>query len=71
MTTYDNGAFSVEQTRFKLFESSREVDGVKEKLVTALSEDVCVMHTRLLLDGWANGWSESRVVNSGVVGGKL
>ena len=42
-----------------------------EKLVTSLSKQLCIEHTRFYLKGCQEGWTDSRVVNSGVVGGKL
>ena len=44
-----------------------------EKLVTSLSKQICIDHTRFYLKGRQEGWDEeqSRVVNSGKVGGKL
>ena len=44
-----------------------------EELVTALSEEQCISGTRFYLKGRQEGWSSnnSRVVNDGVVGGKL
>jgi len=43
------------------------------ELVTALTEDICVRMTRFYLKGEQEGWGDenSRVVNDGVVGGKL
>ena len=42
-------------------------------LVSALTEDICIRMTRFYLKGRQEGWDEttSRVVNDGVVGGKL
>ena len=42
-------------------------------LVSALTEDICIRMTRFYLKGRQDGWDEktSRVVNDGVVGGKL
>jgi len=43
------------------------------ELITALTKDVCIQMTRFHLKGEQEGWSSdtSRVVNDGVVGGKL
>jgi len=43
------------------------------ELITALTKDVCIQMTRFYLKGEQEGWSSdtSRVVNDGVVGGKL
>jgi len=66
---YDD-CFRVYQTRFKIWHSASK-DG--KELVTALSKDVCIRMTRFYLKGLQEGWPEenSRVLNSGVVGGKL
>jgi hypothetical protein len=42
-------------------------------LVSALTEEHCIRMTRFYLKGLQDGWDEktSRVVNDGVVGGKL
>jgi hypothetical protein len=44
-----------------------------EKLVTSLSKQLCIDHTRFFLKGRQEGWDteQSRVVNDGKVGGKL
>ena len=62
--------FRVYQTRFKIWHSAKR-DG--EELVTALTKDVCIRMTRFYLKGLQEGWNQenSRVVNDGVVGGKL
>jgi len=62
--------FRVYQTRFKIWHSAKK-DG--EELVTALTKDVCIRMTRFYLKGLQEGWNQenSRVVNDGVVGGKL
>jgi len=43
------------------------------ELVSGLTEDVCVRMTRFYLKGEQEGWGDknSRVVNDGVVSGKL
>ena len=63
-------AFRVYKTKYGLWHSAAK-DG--EELVTAMTEDQCISGTRFYLKGRQEGWSEknSRVVNSGVVGGKL
>ena len=40
-------------------------------LVTSPTKLLCIEHTRFYLKGCQEGWTDSRVVNSGVVGGKL
>ena len=62
--------FRVYKTRFKIWHSASK-DG--KELITALSKDVCIQMTRFYLKGEQEGWSSdtSRVVNDGVVGGKL
>ena len=62
--------FRVYQTRFKIWHSAKK-NG--EELVTALTKDVCIRMTRFYLKGLQEGWNQenSRVVNDGVVGGKL
>lgn len=40
-------------------------------LVTSPTKQLCIDHTRFYLKGCQEGWTDSRVVNSGVVGGKL
>jgi|DEB0MinimDraft_6_1074348.scaffolds.fasta_scaffold79540_4 hypothetical protein len=62
--------FRVYKTRFKIWHSASK-DG--KELITALSKDVCIQMTRFYLKGRQEGWPESnsRVLNSGVVGGKL
>ena len=61
-------AFRVYETRFKIWHSASK-DG--KELVTALSKDVCIEMTRFYLKGKQEGWPDSRVLNDGVVGGKL
>ena len=66
---YDD-CFRVYKTQYGLWHSAAK-DG--EELVTALTEDQCISGTRFYLKGRQEGWTEdsSRVVNDGVVGGKL
>lgn len=66
---YDD-CFRVYKTQYGLWHSAAK-DG--EELVTALTEDQCISGTRFYLKGRQEGWPEdsSRVVNDGVVGGKL
>jgi len=72
ITEYEwiDDCFRVYQTRFKIWHSAKK-DG--EELVTALTKDVCIRMTRFYLKGLQEGWNQenSRVVNDGVVGGKL
>ena len=62
-------AFTVEKARFLWHSKDKDGNG----LVSALTEDICIRMTRFYLKGRQEGWDEktSRVVNSGVVGGKL
>jgi len=62
--------FRVYKTEYGLWHSAMK-DG--EELVTALEEKTCIRMTRFYLKGRQEGWSSdnSRVVNDGVVGGKL
>jgi len=61
-------AFKVYKTRFGLWHSEAK-NG--EKLISSLSEEQCVKSTRFYLKGKQEGWDESRVLNDGIVGGKL
>jgi len=73
MSTQDpkliDDAFTVEKARFLWHSKDKEGNG----LVSALSEQSCIAATRFYLKGKQEGWDEktSRVVNDGVVGGKL
>ena len=62
-------AFYVVKARFLWHSYDKEDNG----LVSALTEDICIRMTRFYLKGRQDGWDEetSRVVNDGVVGGKL
>ena len=61
--------FYVVKARFLCHSYDKDDNG----LVSALTEDVCIRMTRFYLKGRQEGWDEktSRVVNDGVVGGKL
>jgi len=61
--------FYVVKARFLWHSYSKEGNG----LVSGLTEDNCIHMTRFYLKGRQEGWDEktSRVVNDGVVGGKL
>lgn len=63
-------AFRVYKTRFGIWHSALK-DG--REVITALDEQGCINATRFYLKGRQEGWeeSDSRVVNDGVVGGKL
>ena len=65
---YDECFFLEE--RFGLW---RSISKDREPLVTSLTKEVCIDATRFYLKGRQEGWSEesNRVINSGVVGGKL
>jgi len=62
--------FRVYETRFGLYISVLK-DG--REVITALHKEVCIDMTRFHLKGEQEGWNNenSRVVNDGVVGGKL
>jgi len=62
-------AFYVVKARFLWHSYDKEDNG----LVSALTEDICIRMTRFYLKGRQEGWdaNTSRVVNDGVVGGKL
>ena len=62
-------AFYVTKARFLWHSYDKEDNG----LVSGLTEDICIRMTRFYLKGRQDGWDEktSRVVNDGVVGGKL
>ena len=63
-------SFRVYKTKYGLWHSAAK-DG--EELVTAMTEEQCVSGTRFYLKGRQEGWADenSRVLNDGVVGGKL
>jgi hypothetical protein len=65
-----DNCFRVYETQYGLWHSAMK-DG--RELITALTKDVCIQMTRFYLKGEQEGWSSdtSRVVNDGVVGGKL
>ena len=65
---YDE-CFRIYENRFKMWISVLK-DG--EELVTAADKELCISMTRFYLKGRQEGWGEtSRVINDGVVGGKL
>ena len=65
---YDE-CFRIYENRFKMWISVLK-DG--QELVTAADKELCISMTRFYLKGRQEGWGEnSRVINSGVVGGKL
>ena len=65
-----DNCFRAYKTEYGLWHSAMK-DG--RELITALTKDVCIQMTRFYLKGEQEGWSSdtSRVVNDGVVGGKL
>ena len=67
MKTYDDGAFTVDEGVHGWQSFNRE----GEKMIFSHSEEDCVFWSRLWLKAQQEGWPDSRVVNSGVVGGKL
>jgi hypothetical protein len=64
---YDDGAFYVEQSRWKMWNSYDKDD---KCILTSLSEEQCVRSTRFYLKGVQEGWGDS-VTHEGTVGGKL
>ena len=60
--------FRVYETPFKLWHS---VDKDAKEFGTAQATETCIRMTQFYLKGLQEGWSESRVLNDGVVGGKL
>jgi len=62
-------AFYVEKARFLWHSKDKDGNG----LVSAVTEAQCINATRFYLKGKQEGWGEenSRVLNDGVVGGKL
>ena len=64
---YDDGAFYVEQSRWKMW-NSYDKDG--KCILTSLTEKECVSATRFYLKGLQEGWDDS-VTYEGTVGGKL
>lgn len=63
-------AFRVYETRFKVWHSALK-DG--REIITAMTKDKCIDATRFYLKGKQEGWSDEncRVMNDGIVGGKL
>jgi hypothetical protein len=63
-------AFRVYKTRFGMWHSSTK-DG--KPIIGSLTEQHCIDATRFYLKGMQEGWEESndRVMNDGIVGGKL
>ena len=65
---YDDGAFSVDEGVHGWQSFSRE----GEKIIFSHSEEDCIYWSRRWLKAQQEGWGDdSKVVNSGVVGGKL
>ena len=69
MKTYDDGAFTVDEGVHGWQSFGRE----GEKIIFSHSEEHCIFWTRRWLKAQQEGWGEDagKVVNSGVVGGKL
>ena len=67
MKTYDDGAFTVDEGVHGWQSFNRE----GEKMIFSHSEEDCIFWSRRWLKARQEGWPDSRVVNSGVVGGKL
>lgn len=62
--------FRVYKTRFGLWHSATK-DG--KEVITSMSEQECINITRFYLKGLQEGWStdNNRILNDGIVGGKL
>ena len=68
MTTYDDGAFTVDDIVHGFQSYTRE----GEKVIFSQSEEDCVFWTRAWLKAKQDGgWTVGQVVNNGVVDGKL
>ena len=66
---YYDDAFAIEKTRWGTFRSFNK-EG--KELITSLSEELCLQHTRFYLQGTQEGWdSLSCSSYDGEVGGKL
>ena len=62
----DDAFYVVEKTLWQSY------DKEGNSLVSALDKQMCIDMTRFYLKGRQEGWGEtSRVINDGVVGGKL
>ena len=69
MKTYDDGAFTVDEGVHGWQSFNRE----GEKMIYSHSEEDCIYWSRRWLKAQQEGWGDEagKVVNSGVVGGKL
>ena len=66
---YYDDAFAIEKTRWGTYRSFNK-EG--KELITSLSEELCLQHTRFYLKGTQEGWdSLSCSTYDGEVGGKL
>ena len=66
---YYDDAFAIEKTRWGTF---RSFDKEGKELITSLSEELCLQHTRFYLQGKQEGWdSLACSTYDGEVGGKL
>lgn len=66
---YYDDAFAIEKTRWGTY---RSFDKEGKELITALSEDLCLQHTRFYLKGRQEGWgSLNSSTYGGTVDGKL
>jgi hypothetical protein len=66
-TFYDEGAFYLQQTRFKLWHS---FDKDEKHIITSLTEEQCINATRCYLKWLQEGFPET-TQHEGTVGGKL
>ena len=67
MKSYDGGAFTIDEGYWGFQSFDRE----GRKLILSGSEWECEFWTRAWLKAQQEGWTDSRVVNDGKVGGKL
>jgi hypothetical protein len=66
-------AFYVEKARFLWHSKDKDGNGLVSAVTEAQCINECINATRFYLKGLQEGWGEenSRVMNDGVVGGKL
>jgi hypothetical protein len=66
-TFYDEGAFYVGETRYKVWHS---FDKDEKPIITALTKELCIHSTRCYLKWLQEGFPETKT-HTGEVGGKL
>lgn len=67
-THFIDGAFTVDQQRWGTYQS---YDTEGNKIITSLSEDVCIRATRWFLKARQDGFTDPTATYDGSVGGKL